>query len=514
MTVTDAPLLLEMRGITKRFGQVTALRDVNLAVRRGEIHAICGENGAGKSTLMKVLSGIYPHGSYDGEIVFDGSPCEFKDIRSSERCGIAIIHQELALVPVLSIAENIFLGNEHARAGVINWHETMTRAQELLGRVGLRENPNTRISDIGVGKQQLVEIAKALSKRVRLLILDEPTAALNDEDSRHLLDLTLELRSQGLTCIIISHKLNEVMRVADTVTILRDGRTIETRPVGHGLTEEHIIRGMVGRDMTDRFPDREPRPIGDVALAIENWTVLHPLDQQRRVVDDVSLHVRRGEIVGLAGLMGAGRTELAMSVFGRSYGKYVSGRVVKDGREIRTRTVPEAVDHGIVYVTEDRKHYGLNLMDDIARSITLASLPKVSNRTVINEHNETMVAERYRRDMRIKAPSVRATTGNLSGGNQQKVVLSKWIFADPDVLILDEPTRGIDVGAKYEIYQIINSLAAQGKAVIVISSELPELIGLCDRIYTLNEGRLTGEVPREQATQETLMRYMMKGHTA
>ncbi|KXW62019.1 xylose ABC transporter ATP-binding protein [Mycolicibacterium phlei DSM 43072] len=514
MTVTDAPLLLEMRGITKRFGQVTALRDVNLAVRRGEIHAICGENGAGKSTLMKVLSGIYPHGSYDGEIVFDGSPCEFKDIRSSERCGIAIIHQELALVPVLSIAENIFLGNEHARAGVINWHETMTRAQELLGRVGLRENPNTRISDIGVGKQQLVEIAKALSKRVRLLILDEPTAALNDEDSRHLLDLILELRSQGLTCIIISHKLNEVMRVADTVTILRDGRTIETRPVGHGLTEEHIIRGMVGRDMTDRFPDREPRPIGDVALAIENWTVLHPLDQQRRVVDDVSLHVRRGEIVGLAGLMGAGRTELAMSVFGRSYGKYVSGRVVKDGREIRTRTVPEAVDHGIVYVTEDRKHYGLNLMDDIARSITLASLPKVSNRTVINEHNETMVAERYRRDMRIKAPSVRATTGNLSGGNQQKVVLSKWIFADPDVLILDEPTRGIDIGAKYEIYQIINSLAAQGKAVIVISSELPELIGLCDRIYTLNEGRLTGEVPREQATQETLMRYMMKGHTA
>ena len=514
MTVTDAPLLLEMRGITKRFGQVTALRDVNLAVRRGEIHAICGENGAGKSTLMKVLSGIYPHGSYDGEIVFDGSPCEFKDIRSSERCGIAIIHQELALVPVLSIAENIFLGNEHARAGVINWHETMTRAQELLGRVGLRENPNTRISDIGVGKQQLVEIAKALSKRVRLLILDEPTAALNDEDSRHLLDLILELRSQGLTCIIISHKLNEVMRVADTVTILRDGRTIETRPVGHGLTEEHIIRGMVGRDMTDRFPDREPRPIGDVALAIENWTVLHPLDQQRRVVDDVSLHVRRGEIVGLAGLMGAGRTELAMSVFGRSYGKYVSGRVLKDGREIRTRTVPEAVDHGIVYVTEDRKHYGLNLMDDIARSITLASLPKVSNRAVINEHNETMVAERYRRDMRIKAPSVRATTGNLSGGNQQKVVLSKWIFADPDVLILDEPTRGIDVGAKYEIYQIINSLAAQGKAVIVISSELPELIGLCDRIYTLNEGRLTGEVPREQATQETLMRYMMKGHTA
>ena len=513
MTTTDAPALLEMRGITKRFGNVTALREVNLAVRHGEIHAICGENGAGKSTLMKVLSGIYPHGSYEGEIVFDGSPGDFKDIRSSERRGIAIIHQELALVPMLSIAENIFLGNEHAKAGVINWHETMTHAQQLLDRVGLKENPNTRISDIGVGKQQLVEIAKALSKKVKLLILDEPTAALNDEDSRHLLDLIIGLRAQGLTCIIISHKLNEVMRVADAITILRDGRTIETRTVERELTEEHVIRGMVGRDMTDRFPDRTPHPIGDVALAIQNWTVFHPVDQQRKVVDDVSVDVRRGEVVGLAGLMGAGRTELAMSVFGRSYGKNATGRIFKDGAEIRTRTVPETIAHGIAYATEDRKHYGLNLMDDIARSVTLASLPKVSKRSVISEHDETVVAERFRKDMRIKAPSVRATTGNLSGGNQQKVVLSKWIFADPDVLILDEPTRGIDVGAKYEIYQIINSLAAQGKAVIVISSELPELIGLCDRIYTLNEGRLTGEVAREDATQETLMRHMMKGRT-
>ncbi|MGV9796562.1 multiple monosaccharide ABC transporter ATP-binding protein [Mycobacterium sp. NPDC003449] len=502
-----------MRGITKQFGNVTALSEVNLSVRRGEIHAICGENGAGKSTLMKVLSGIYPRGSYHGEIVFDGQPCDFKDIRSSERRGIGIIHQELALVPVLSIAENIFLGNEHASAGVISWHETMTHAQQLLDRVGLRESPRTRICDIGVGKQQLVEIAKALSKQVKLLILDEPTAALNDEDSRHLLDLIAELRRQGLTCIIISHKLNEVMRVADTVTILRDGRTIETRPIEPTLTEEHIIRGMVGRDMVDRFPEREPHPIGDVTFAIENWTVFHPLDQQRKVVDGVSLNVRRGEVVGLAGLMGAGRTELAMSVFGRSYGKYAGGSVFKDGKEIRTRTVSEAISHRIAYATEDRKQYGLNLMDDIARSVTLAALPKVSRLATINEHDETVVAERFRKDMRIKAPSVRATTGNLSGGNQQKVVLSKWIFADPDVLILDEPTRGIDVGAKYEIYAIINSLAAQGKAVIVISSELPELIGLCDRVYTLNEGRLTGEVSRAEATQETLMRHMMKGPT-
>lgn len=513
MGESGAPLL-EMRNITKRFGNVTALSDVNLTVHHGEIHAICGENGAGKSTLMKVLSGIYPHGSYDGEFVFDGVPGQFKDIRSSERRGIGIIHQELALVPVLSIAENIFLGNEHASAGVISWHQTMTHAQELLDRVGLRESPRTRIADIGVGKQQLVEIAKALSKKVKLLILDEPTAALNDQDSRHLLDLIVELRDQGLTCIIISHKLNEVTRVADTITILRDGRTIETLPVEQHLTEEHIIRGMVGRDMVDRFPERTAHSIGDVTFAIEDWTVYHPLDQQRKVVDGVSINVRRGEVVGLAGLMGAGRTELAMSVFGRSYGKKAGGRVLKDGREIRTRTVSEAISHRIAYATEDRKHYGLNLMDDIARSVTLASLPKVSRFSIVNEHEETVVAERFRKEMHIKAPSVKATTGNLSGGNQQKVVLSKWIFVDPDVLILDEPTRGIDVGAKYEIYMIINSLAAQGKAVIVISSELPELIGLCDRIYTLNEGRLTGEVARADADQETLMRYMMKGRTA
>jgi putative multiple sugar transport system ATP-binding protein len=462
---------------------------------------------------MKVLSGIYPHGSYEGEIVFDGDRGEFKDIRSSERRGIGIIHQELALVPVLSIAENIFLGNEHASAGVISWHETMTHSQRLLERVGLRESPRTRIADIGVGKQQLVEIAKALSKKVKLLILDEPTAALNDDDSRHLLDLIAELRAGGLTCIIISHKLNEVMRVADTITILRDGQTIETRPVESGLTEAHVIRGMVGRDMVDRFPPRTARAIGDVTFAVEDWTVFHPLDQQRKVVDGVSLHVRRGEVVGLAGLMGAGRTELAMSVFGRSYGKKGGGSVVKDGKQIRTRTVSEAIGHGIAYATEDRKHYGLNLMDDIARSVTLASLPKVSRASVIDEHQETIVAERFRKDMRIKAASVKSITGNLSGGNQQKVVLSKWIFADPDVLILDEPTRGIDVGAKYEIYTIIDGLAAQGKSVIVISSELPELIGLCDRIYTLNEGRLTGEVHREDATQETLMHFMMKGPT-
>jgi putative multiple sugar transport system ATP-binding protein len=502
--------ILEMRDITKTFPGVKALSDVNLIVAPGEVHAICGENGAGKSTLMKVLSGVYPHGTYEGEILFEGEPCEFKDIKSSEHRGIVIIHQELALIPYLSIAENIFLGNEHTSGGVINWNETITHAKELLTRVGLPESPQTRVADIGVGKQQLVEIAKALSKKVKLLILDEPTAALNDEDSRKLLDLILDLKSHGVTSIIISHKLNEVTRIADTITILRDGKTIETLSVGAGeVTEERIIRGMVGRDLEHRFPERTP-DIGEVVFAVDDWTVHHPIDQHRKVVDGVSINVRRGEIVGLAGLMGAGRTELAMSVFGRSYGRRISGRVIKDGNEIRLRTVSDAIDNGIAYATEDRKHYGLNLLDDITRNISLAALRKVSRRFLINDHEEAVVAERFRKSMTIKAPSVREGVGKLSGGNQQKVVLSKWIFADPDVLILDEPTRGIDVGAKYEIYTVINTLAAQGKAVIVISSELPELLGLCDRIYTLNEGRLTGEVARADATQETLMRHMMK----
>ncbi|MBT2438630.1 sugar ABC transporter ATP-binding protein [Streptomyces sp. ISL-36] len=509
--------VLEMRSITKTFPGVTALSEVNLTVGPGEIHALCGENGAGKSTLMKVLSGVHPHGSYEGEIRFEGEPVAFKDIRASERRGIVIIHQELALVPHLSIAENIFLGNERARRGVVDWNDTLRSAKRLLERVGLRENPHTPVADLGVGRQQLVEIAKALSKEVKLLILDEPTAALNDEDSAALLRLILELREEGIASVVISHKLNEIRRIADRVTVLRDGRTIETlavRPTRDAepeLSEDRIIRGMVGRDLDHRFPPRTPyegEDAGQVALAVRGWTVRHPVDQRRTVVDDVSLTVRRGEIVGIAGLMGAGRTELAMSVFGRSYGRYTGGTVEIDGREAATGNVPAAIAAGLAYVTEDRKRYGLHLDDTVHRNVSLASLPGMRRRGVVDEHQERKVAESYRATMNIKTPTVFEQVGRLSGGNQQKVVLSKWIHADPKVLILDEPTRGIDVGAKFEIYTVIDRLAAQGRAVLFISSELPELLGMCDRIYTMAEGRLTGEVGRGEATQETLMRHM------
>jgi putative multiple sugar transport system ATP-binding protein len=499
--------ILEMRSITKTFPGVKALSDVTLEVARGEIHAICGENGAGKSTLMKVLSGVYPHGTYDGDIVFEDETVAFRDIRDSEAKGIVIIHQELALSPYLSIAENIFLNNEvKGFGGLIDWNKTNSEATKLLARVGLSEKATTKIMDIGVGKQQLVEIAKALSKRVKLLILDEPTAALNDEDSDHLLDLILHLKGQGITSIIISHKLNEIKKIADSVTVIRDGKTIETMGKSE-VSEDRIIKDMVGRDLEHRYPDHTPH-LGEEILRVENWTAHHPQDSSRVVVDNVNLNVRAGEIVGIAGLMGAGRTEFAMSLFGRSYGTRITGKVFKNGKEIQVRNVAEAIDNGLAYATEDRKEYGLNLIEDIKRNVSLASLEKLKRGGLVDDNEEFKVANEYRKSMNIKSPTVLAKTGKLSGGNQQKVVLSKWIYSDPDVLILDEPTRGIDVGAKYEIYTIINRLAAEGKGIIVISSELPELLGICDRVYALSEGRITGELPIAEATPEAVLKLM------
>ena len=501
--------ILEMNNITKTFPGVKALDDVTLKVERGEIHAICGENGAGKSTLMKVLSGVYAFGSYAGDIVYENELRKFSNISDSEAQGIVIIHQELALSPHLSIAENIFLGNEIKNIfGLINWNKTYQEASSLMARVGLKEDPNLPIKDVGVGKQQLVEIAKALSKRVKLLILDEPTAALNDEDSAHLLDLLRHLKGQGITSIIISHKLNEIEAIADTTTILRDGKTIESLNMkGSKISQERIIKGMVGREMDNRYPARKA-DIGEEILRVENWTAYHPIDSSRLVVDDVSMNVRKGEIVGLAGIMGAGRTEFARSLFGHSYGTNISGKVYKNGTEIQVRTISEAISNGLAYATEDRKRFGLNLIEDVKRNITLASLKSFVKFGLVNANEEYKRASEYRASMNIKSPSVLSVVGQLSGGNQQKVVLSKWINVNPDVLILDEPTRGIDVGAKYEIYLIIQRLAAEGKGVIVISSELPELIGICDRIYAISEGRITGEVLRKDAKPELLMSYM------
>ena len=497
--------LLEMRAITKEFPGVKALDTVNLTVQKGEIHAICGENGAGKSTLMKVLSGVYPAGTYDGEIHFDGALAEFGDISESEVRGIIIIHQELALVPLLSIAENLFLGNERAKGGIVDWRDTNQRTEALLHKVGLSEPPSAIVDKLGVGKQQLVEIAKALSKEVRLLILDEPTAALSERDSQALLDLMLELKEQGVTQIIISHKLNEVRRVADTVTVIRDGSTVSTMAAANGeVTEDRIVHDMVGRDMDDRYPNRD-RKAGEMLMEVKGWNVWHPVQSERQMIKDVNLTVRAGEVVGIAGLMGAGRTELAMSVFGKSYGRSISGSVEMKGEPVDVSSVSKAIGAGLAYVTEDRKSLGLVLDETIQRNITLSNLPKVSRNSILNEARETQVAEQYRKTLNIRTPSVFQRVMNLSGGNQQKVVLSKWLFAEPEVLILDEPTRGIDVGAKFEIYAIINELSKQGKGVVMISSEMPELLGMCDRIYVMNEGAFVGELTAEEASQERIM---------
>jgi putative multiple sugar transport system ATP-binding protein len=507
-----APPLLAMRGIGKRFHGVAALQGVSLQVRRGEIHAICGENGAGKSTLMKVLSGVYPHTEHDGEIEIEGVVRRFRGVADSERLGLVIIHQELALVPLLSITENLFLGHEPARWGVVDHAQAQRRALALLARVGLQEPPTTPVGQLGIGKQQLVEIAKALAKDVRLLILDEPTASLNDHDSQALLALLKALRAEGIACILISHKLHEVAQVADTVTVLRDGRAITTLDCrSRPMDEDEVIRAMVGREMADRYPPREPRCRGPVLFELQGWRVDHPQQAGREVIKGIDLQVHQGEIVGLAGLMGAGRTELAMSVFGRAWGGRTRGTARLGGEVVDVSTIPRAIAAGIAYVTEDRKSLGLVLDESIACNTTLAYLPGVSRGGVISAGREHAVAEGYRRRLATRCAGVQQPVVNLSGGNQQKVVLAKWLFAEPRLLILDEPTRGIDVGAKYEIYTLIQRLASEGRGILLISSDMPELLGLCDRILVMNEGALVGGFDAAEATQEKILRAIVGG---
>lgn len=505
-----AKTLLEMRNITKTFPGVVALDSVNLDITEGEIHALVGENGAGKSTLMNVLSGIYPFGDYTGDILFDGQVCKFNTIKDSEHKGIVIIHQELALVPYLTIGENMFLGNERGSYFNLNWNETYSKADSLLKMVGLSESSRTLIKDIGVGKQQLVEIAKALAKNVKLLILDEPTASLNEADSRKLLDLLLDFKKKGMTSIIISHKINEVSYVSDRITIIRDGAVIKTLDKNNDtFTDDDIISGMVGRSLVDRFPKRKPS-IGEKTFEVKNWTVYHPQYEGRKVCDNVSMNLHKGEVVGISGLMGAGRTELAMSLFGKSYGVDITGEVYVNGNSVNLNSVQDAINNKIAYVTEDRKGNGLILSTPIAENTTMAKMEKVSRFYVIDKDLEVKVANEYKEKLRTKCTSVLQNTGNLSGGNQQKVLLAKWMFADPDILILDEPTRGIDVGAKYEIYCIINQLVAEGKSVLFISSEMPEILGMCDRVYVMNEGKIVAELDIKDATQEVIMARILQ----
>jgi putative multiple sugar transport system ATP-binding protein len=498
--------LLEMKRITKEFPGVKALNNVSFQVAKGEIHCLVGENGAGKSTLMKVLSGVYPHGSYSGDILFGGEVQEFNNISDSERTGISIIYQELALFPELTVYENIYISHLATTNGIlVDWNKVIQNAGEMLKKVRLNINPAMKVKDLGVGKQQLVEIAKALSRDVKLLILDEPTAALNEDDSENLLNLLRELKEHGVTCIMISHKLKEVIEIADTVTVLRDGQTICTLDASRGeVTEQVLIKHMVGREIDNIYPKRARKQPGEIVLEVRNWNAYDPAIG-RSVLKNVSFQVKKGEIVGFAGLMGSGRTELALSIFGNSVGYRLEGELyVKGVRKYFTHP-HDAIDAGVAYVTEDRKGDGLILIQDVKQNISLANLIELAEQGVINDNAEIQVANEYKGSLNIKTPSVEQKVGNLSGGNQQKVSLGKWLFVKPDILILDEPTRGIDVGAKYEIYTIMNKLVDQGMSIVMISSELPEVLGMSDKIYIVSSGKITGELPIEEATQEKIM---------
>ncbi len=499
-------VILEMQSIIKEFPGVKALDDVSFRVKKGEIHCLVGENGAGKSTLMKVLSGVYPVGDYTGKIIFSGEEQEFRHISDSEKTGIAIIYQELALVPEMTIYENIFLGHEIANGGVIDWNETIQEASTMLEKVRLDVNPAFKVRDIGVGKQQLVEIAKALSRDVKILILDEPTSALNENDSKNLLNLLVELKTRGVTCILISHKLKEVIEVADTVTVLRDGKTVCTLDASNGEVSENIlIKHMVGRSIENIYPERTRHEATEIVFEVKDWSAYDPRIG-REILKNINFQIKKGEIVGFSGLMGSGRTELALSLFGNPMGYKITGQMFIKGEEKRFNHPSAAIRSGVAYITEDRKKDGLILIQDVKENITLANLQELSRGGVLDENAEITVAQEYAKSLDIKTPSIEQKVMNLSGGNQQKVSVAKWLYVKPDILILDEPTRGIDVGAKFEIYTIMNKLVGEGMSILMMSSELPEVLGMSDRVYVVASGEITGEFLAEEATQEKIMR--------
>ncbi len=497
-------IILRMKSITKSFPGVIALDEVDISVEKGDIHFIVGENGAGKSTLMKVLSGIYPYGDYDGDIIFDGKIKHFHGIKNSVTDGIVIINQELELFPNLTVYENVFVGHEiHNNLSVMNWDKTKKEAKKYLDMVGLDVDIYCLVGSLGVGKQQLIEIAKALSQNVKLLILDEPTAALNEDDSDNLLKLLVELKKQGITSIMISHKIKEVEAIADSITVLRDGKAV-TRMTKEEINEQKIIKNMVGREIEDIFPKRTEYKGGDVVLETVHFNAFDS-SINRYIVSDSNITVRKGEVVGIAGLMGAGRTELAHSIFGNPKKYKISGSTIVFGKAVKLTSPKKAIKNGIAYVSEDRKKDGLILGETIGQNITVSALEKISKMGIINFFTQNMYAEKYVKDIDIRTPSILQQVKNLSGGNQQKVQVSKWLFVEPEILILDEPTRGIDVGAKYEIYTIINNLVAKGMSIMIISSELPEILGMCDRVYVIAEGVQTAEFDIKDATPEKIM---------
>ncbi len=499
--------ILEMKNITKEFPGVKALDDVSFKVDQQRIHCLVGENGAGKSTLMKVLSGVHPYGSYEGEIFFEGELQRFKTPRDSEQVGIAVIYQELALVPEMTVYENVFLGHEIRNGVNVDINETIKQTVDVLQKVGLDVNPSTKIKNLGIGKQQLVEIAKALSRNAKLLILDEPTSALNETDSENLLRLLRDLKRQGMTSVLISHKLQEVIAVADKVTVLRDGQSVITLNGNNGeVNEDVLIKNMVGRSIDNIYPSRTKKVHGDVVFEVRNWNAFDP-KLERDILQDVNLKLKKGEVVGITGLMGAGRTELALSLFGNPGGYRINGEMYLWGEPVIFSHPSQAIKSGLAYVTEDRKGDGLILIQDVKTNITLANLKRILNYGLIDTNAEIKDAREYTDSLDIRTPSIEQKVLYLSGGNQQKVSLAKWLYVRPDVMILDEPTRGIDVGAKFEIFTIMNKLVDEGMSIIMISSELPEILSMTDRIYVVSSGRITAELETDAADQETVMRY-------
>jgi D-xylose transport system ATP-binding protein len=499
-----ADVLLEISHVTKQFLGVTALSDVSIQVRRGEIHGLCGENGAGKSTLMKILCGVYPHGTYQGEIVYDGRPLRLgtRSIRQAVEEGIAIVYQELTLVPGMTVAENIFLGKEPHRGPTIDRERLLADTAALLKRFKLEVSPFDVVGDLGVGQMQMTEIAKALSEDAKVLILDEPTSALSEAEVDRLMEILRELNAQGVTCIYISHKLEELFRITDAITVLRDGKVVATRPTAE-LTLEKLVGLMVGREMKERFPKGNRAP-GEVFFRVEGLRAADPADPDREVLKGVSLELRKGEILGIAGLMGSGRSELVTTLFGE-FGRVTGGRVELDGKPIAIRSAREAMAHRIGLVPEDRKRQGLVLIQSILQNMSLPNLDRFSGFMRVDGDAEQAAVLRHATSLAIKAPSLQAAVESLSGGNQQKVVISKWLMSEPRILILDDPTRGVDVGAKYEIYKIMNQLAESGFAIIMISSDLEEVLGMSDRVMVMWEGRSNGTLEIGQATQEKIM---------